>query len=451
MKRPAIALVGKCAKNYRVKIRIIVTMLTVALLVPMVTIATAASEEADQRLLYIVIEEHWGYLTDESSVSPDVVLPFRVDWLLWGNIAKDSLPISNFKITLDSRGIQEFTGWGGGWGIIHKHPDEWLYGPDETYDYNWWLWYEISPEDALHPFLHLSSTRIIEEQPGFGATRSVDKMIFSEPGIQHVTVTVEVEETMEFMIEIGSGGGLVPKDVPFTATILGGTADPTPQMVIPEALVVWRLELEPGVHEFSVDIKIVPEEGVRVVFVPEVSISKFPIKKSLPGLPITSTSVTFKDFKILTTLGDVTFSSSDVVTWAGDFYSRVRVIFRPMTAVMVMATIDIDPDTLRLESKGKWITAYIELPHNWNVADIDIMTVELLHGGKLITRAEEHPAEIGDYDSDGILDLMVKFDMQALIEYLKRIGAEGEVELTVKGLVAGTPFEGTDMIKVIHG
>jgi len=116
---------------------------------------------------------------------------------------------------------------------------------------------------------------------------------------------------------------------------------------------------------------------------------------------------------------------------------------------VIPATIDIDPNTLNLKSKGKWVTCYIELPQGYYANDIDVSTVKLWHNGDLIVSAELHPTEIGDHDGDGIPDLMVKVDRQALIEYLKTI-PESEVELTVTGEIAGTPFEGSDTVRVIN-
>jgi hypothetical protein len=109
------------------------------------------------------------------------------------------------------------------------------------------------------------------------------------------------------------------------------------------------------------------------------------------------------------------------------------------------AVIDIKPDTLNLKSNGKWITAYIELPESYDVADIDVSSV-LLEG---TIPARPRPVKVGDHDGDGIPDLKVKFDRQALIEYLD--GTTGEVMLIVTGeLDEGTPFEGGDTIKVIR-
>ena len=122
----------------------------------------------------------------------------------------------------------------------------------------------------------------------------------------------------------------------------------------------------------------------------------------------------------------------------------------------VSATIDIDPDTLNLKSKGKWITCYIELPKDYDVADIDISTVKISKiGNKELENpifAEEHPTEIGDHDEDGIPDLMVKFDRSKVIEAIRSLGVSSgaEIEITVTGeLIDGTGFEGIDIIRVL--
>ena len=110
---------------------------------------------------------------------------------------------------------------------------------------------------------------------------------------------------------------------------------------------------------------------------------------------------------------------------------------------IIPATIDIDPDTLNLNSGGNWITCYIELLDGYGVADIDIGTI-LLND---VVPAEDHPTEIGDYDNNGIPDLMVKFDRQAVQDIL---GVGNNVAITVTGeLTDGTRFDGTDYIKVI--
>jgi hypothetical protein len=110
-------------------------------------------------------------------------------------------------------------------------------------------------------------------------------------------------------------------------------------------------------------------------------------------------------------------------------------------------TIDFDPDTLNLESKGEWVTVYIELPEGYDVDDIDVSTVYLYICGNAIF-AELHPTEIGDYDYDGITDLMVKFDRSFVIELIPQ-GVD-EVVLTVSGeFTDPVIFTGEDTINVM--
>jgi hypothetical protein len=120
----------------------------------------------------------------------------------------------------------------------------------------------------------------------------------------------------------------------------------------------------------------------------------------------------------------------------------------------VEARVDIDPDTLNLKSKGEWLTAYIVLPEGYDVNDITVSTINLVDSIPVDINA---PATIGDYDSDGISDLMVKFDRAEVVLYLDAIdtiddgtGTDYYEELTITGeLTDGTQFEGSDTIRVI--
>jgi len=117
----------------------------------------------------------------------------------------------------------------------------------------------------------------------------------------------------------------------------------------------------------------------------------------------------------------------------------------------IPATIDVDPNTLNLKSRGKWITTYIELPKGGDVNDIDVSTVKIsrIDGVQLATPiyAEAHPTSVGDEDSDGIPDRMVKFSRPAVQEVVEG----GDTEITVTGkLTTGQAFEGSDTILVIH-
>jgi len=109
---------------------------------------------------------------------------------------------------------------------------------------------------------------------------------------------------------------------------------------------------------------------------------------------------------------------------------------------VVPATVEIYPETLSLHSLfGRWIKAYIELPEGYDVSDIDISTVTL--NGEVA--AELRPTKVGDYDNDGVSDLMVKFSR---IDAMKSIFRTGENTLTISGEMIRFPFEGSDTIRV---
>ena len=127
---------------------------------------------------------------------------------------------------------------------------------------------------------------------------------------------------------------------------------------------------------------------------------------------------------------------------------------------VITATIDIDPDTLNLKSNGKWITAYIELPEGYNVADINRTTILLNDTIPVDSFWTDKPLEsvIGDYDNDTIPDLMVKFERARVISYIlaninkTKLFEEKfmRVTLTITGkLNDGIPFQGSDIITIV--
>jgi streptogramin lyase len=115
-------------------------------------------------------------------------------------------------------------------------------------------------------------------------------------------------------------------------------------------------------------------------------------------------------------------------------------VHMPITSIG--ATVDFDPDTLNRQSKGSWVTVRIELPAGHKVADIDLASIRL----EGTVAAEPRPSELGDYDKDGIPDLMVKFDRSKVIGLLAN-GAGVKVHVT--GKVGAVTFEGVDVIRVI--
>ncbi len=111
---------------------------------------------------------------------------------------------------------------------------------------------------------------------------------------------------------------------------------------------------------------------------------------------------------------------------------------------LIQATVDILPNTLNLKSGGEWIYAYVELPEDCDVSDLDLSTVTL--EGSIV--ATSRPTAIGDYGDDGINNFLAKFDRQALFDLLD--GMSGDVELTLRGeLGDGRLIEGSDTVTLI--
>lgn len=104
---------------------------------------------------------------------------------------------------------------------------------------------------------------------------------------------------------------------------------------------------------------------------------------------------------------------------------------------VIESKIDIDPDTLNLRSRGRWITCYIQPPQGYDVNDIDGNTVMLMEG---------IPAQRGEVEDN---NLMVKFDRSDVRDL---IGSPcEEIELIVTGELADGPdFEGSDTIRAIN-
>jgi hypothetical protein len=139
------------------------------------------------------------------------------------------------------------------------------------------------------------------------------------------------------------------------------------------------------------------------------------------------------------------------------YFDKARVMVKYATTKKlpiggIETSIDIDPDTLNLKSKGKFITAYIEL-EGADVRDIDASSI-LLNGAISPIVDEKYgfvtseDSYIVDHDNDGIMERMVKFDR---VEVEKILSPNDKLVLTITGsLFDGTEFEGTDTIRSIN-
>lgn len=120
----------------------------------------------------------------------------------------------------------------------------------------------------------------------------------------------------------------------------------------------------------------------------------------------------------------------------------------------VELTLDVAPSSLNLISMGEWITGYFELPEGFDISQTDVSTILL----NKTVRADMNPTDIGDYDNDGIPDLMVKFNR---IEVITLILANVDTNIlsiehfmtitfTATGeLYDDTLLQGTDTLRII--
>lgn len=111
--------------------------------------------------------------------------------------------------------------------------------------------------------------------------------------------------------------------------------------------------------------------------------------------------------------------------------------------LQTQTSLNFDPNTLNLKSKGNSVTAYIELSQGFDAKQINVSSIMLNDPVPALSK----PTAIGDYNHNGIFDLMVKFNRQAVQNILT---SGDQVKVTVSGkLNNGRLFKGDDTIKVI--
>jgi len=103
----------------------------------------------------------------------------------------------------------------------------------------------------------------------------------------------------------------------------------------------------------------------------------------------------------------------------------------------IPAEVRIAPRTINLVSRGKWITALIWLPEDYNVVDIDPNSVLLEDAvpTALLSVDEQKQVATAKFNRSDVQDIL----------------NAGEAELTITGqLTDETVFEGTDVIRVLN-
>ena len=130
---------------------------------------------------------------------------------------------------------------------------------------------------------------------------------------------------------------------------------------------------------------------------------------------------------------DVPTGNNFVAIAAGDGHALALV---SGSIPVIEATVDVEPGTLNLQSKAKWLTCYISLPEEYDVADMDPSSI-LLEGEIEVawTRLDE--------EGQVAMARFNRSEVQSMLE-------PGEAELTVSGeLTDGTRFQATDTVTVI--
>ena len=118
---------------------------------------------------------------------------------------------------------------------------------------------------------------------------------------------------------------------------------------------------------------------------------------------------------------------------------------------VIQVSVDIRPETLSDNSKGgKWVTCYINITpsedYDYTVHDIDPSSIFLSIFSETLPAITDFVGFI-DIDSDGVCELMIKFERPIVLEMLS--GSTGIVELTITGSFAdGSTFFGVDTVNI---
>ncbi|XEC97391.1 rhamnogalacturonan lyase [Paenibacillus tarimensis] len=116
---------------------------------------------------------------------------------------------------------------------------------------------------------------------------------------------------------------------------------------------------------------------------------------------------------------------------------------------VIPAKSAVAPETVSLKNKAgsNAFSVYIGLPANIDLSLVNVSTVQLNVNGQPVP-AQATPTEIGDYNGDGMNELMVKFDLKRVMSAID--GKTGELKVQVSGyLEDGRLFSGSSTLRVI--
>ena len=119
---------------------------------------------------------------------------------------------------------------------------------------------------------------------------------------------------------------------------------------------------------------------------------------------------------------------------AGEYHAYLLV---PKDVPIIKANVDFVPKVLNLQSKGNWITCYIWLPEQYNVADMEPNSIFLEDEIKPEQLLVDEQAQVATARFN-------REDVQPILEV-------GDIDLTITGRLTNVAiFEATDTIKVLN-
>ena len=128
--------------------------------------------------------------------------------------------------------------------------------------------------------------------------------------------------------------------------------------------------------------------------------------------------------------------------WFRFHHHHLHVSLSPV--VDIVSDLDLTPGTLNKKSKGDPIHAFLELDAGYDVKLVDPSKVALILNGHTRLHPDPKHSKVGDHDGDGVPDLKLRFDRQAILDALE----DGDVELTLTGMIGGTWFRDTVTLTV---
>ena len=116
---------------------------------------------------------------------------------------------------------------------------------------------------------------------------------------------------------------------------------------------------------------------------------------------------------------------------------------------VLVAEVDIKPETLNPKSKGKFITCFVSAPEGYSAGDIIGESVIITDIGGNKVNIEPVRWKVTDSEDDGVTELMLKYSRAEVQASIVQDGLTGQVVFTIEGLLFdNTPFIGSDTVRV---